>query len=378
MQSAHSANCSLLEPWLRLRAIDGVGDATILSLLQVWATPEAVLKADFDELIERGCSRRLADAIKKEPSKNACRLIDRELSALQQSSCAVCTILDPSYPARLRMIADPPPLLYVSGALLEEDAVAVAVVGARRATAGGCLLTEELARDLAAAGVSVVSGLARGIDAAAHRGALSGGGRTIAVLGCGIDRTYPTEHARLRRRIEEQGAVVSEVPMGTAPEPHNFPRRNRIISGLSLGVVVTEAALDSGSLITAQLACEQGREVFAIPGSIKADTGRGTNALIKQGAALVECADDVIRALTPQLEEPMRRNMHRSRFDHAVRGPLEGQERLVYEALSHEPRTVDEVAELIRAPVSMVTATLLSLELNRQARQLGGQRFVRA
>jgi len=378
MQPPPATNWSLLEPWLRLRAIDGLGDATILSLLQVWPTPEAALSADFDELIERGCSRRLADAIKKGPSKNACRMIDRELLALRRSSYTVCTILDPSYPVRLRTISDPPCLLYVSGALHEEDAVAVAVVGARRATAAGCLLTEELARDLVTAGVSVVSGLARGIDAAAHRGALSGGGRTIAVLGCGIDRTYPSEHAKLRRQIEEQGAVVTEVPIGTAPEPYNFPRRNRIISGLSLGVVVTEAALDSGSLITAQLACEQGREVFAVPGSVKVDTGRGTNALIKQGAALVECADDVVRVLTPQLEEPMRRNMHRSRSEPAGRGPLDGQERLVYEALSYEPRTVDEVAELIHAPVSIVTATLLSLELNRQARQLGGQRFVRA
>lgn len=378
MQSANATNWSLLEPWLRLRAIDGLGDATILSLLQVFPTPEVVLKAGFDELIERGCSRRLADAIKKGPSKSACRLIDTELSELRKTLYTVWTVLDPSYPARLRMIPDPPPLLYVSGALLEEDAVAVAVVGARRATAGGCLFTEELARDLAAAGVSVVSGLARGIDAAAHRGALSGGGRTIAVLGCGIDRTYPSEHARLRCQIEEQGAVVTEVPIGTAPEPHNFPRRNRIISGLSLGVVVTEAALDSGSLITAQLACEQGREVFAVPGSIKADTGRGTNALIKQGAALVECADDVVRVLTPQIDKPMRKNLQRSRFDPAGHGPLDGQERLVYEALSHEPRTVDEVAELIHEPVAIVTATLLSLELNRQARQLGGQRFVRA
>ncbi|MDF0645069.1 MAG: DNA-processing protein DprA [Nitrospira sp.] len=377
MQSRHPTDQSLLAPWLRLRAIDGLGDATILSLLQIWATPEAVLKADFHELIERGCSRRLAAAITKGPSEKACRLVDRELSVLRQSMYTVHTILDASYPARLRMIPDPPPLLYVSGALLEADAFAVAVVGARRATAGGCLLTEELARDLAEAGVSVVSGLARGIDAAAHQGALSGGGRTIAVLGCGIDRTYPSEHARLRRQIEEQGAVVTEVPINTAPEPHNFPKRNRIISGLSLGVVVTEAALESGSLITARLACEQGREVFAVPGSVKSDTCRGTNALIKQGAALVECADDVVQALTPQLEEPMRRKVRRSRLDPTTPERLDEQERLVYEALSHEPRTVDEVAEIIHAPVSIVTATLLSLELNRQARQLGGQRFVR-
>lgn len=370
-------NESLLEPWLRLRAIDGLGNATILSLLQVLATPEAVLRASVDELIERGCSRRLAEAIKAGPSEDALRGIDRELSALRRSACTVSTILDPSYPSRLRMIADPPMLLYISGALREEDALAVAVVGARRATVGGCQLTEELARDLAAAGFSIVSGLARGIDAAAHRGALSCGGRTIAVLGCGIDRTYPSEHAKLRRQIEEQGAVVTEVPIGTAPEAHNFPRRNRIISGLSLGVVVTEAALDSGSLITAQLACEQGREVFAVPASVKADTGHGTNALIKQGAALIECADDVVRSLTPQLEEPMRRNVRRPRFNSTTSDSMDEQQRLVYEALSHEPRTVDEVAELIHAPVSMVTVTLLSLELNRQVRQLGGQRFIR-
>ncbi len=184
------------------------------------------------------------------------------------------------------MIADPPPLLYITGTLTEQDELAVAIVGARRATAAGRAMTEELSHDLAGAGMTVVSGLARGVDAAAHRGALAAQGRTIAVLGCGIDRTYPPEHERLRRQIEERGAILSEVPMGAPPHGHHFPRRNRIISGLSLGVIVTEAAINSGSLITARLAAEQGREVFAVPGFVKEDTSRGTNALAQRGRGL--------------------------------------------------------------------------------------------
>ena len=211
------------------------------------------------------------------------------------------------------MIADPPPLLYITGTLTEQDELAVAIVGARRATAAGCAMTEELSHDLAGAGMTVVSGLARGVDAAAHRGALAAQGRTIAVLGCGIDRTYPPEHERLRRQIEERGAILSEVPMGAPPHSHHFPRRNRIISGLSLGVIVTEAAISSGSLITARLAAEQGREVFAVPGFVKEDTSRGTNALLKEGAALIERAQDVIDAVLPQLEPALRLRLQPSR-----------------------------------------------------------------
>ena len=296
----------VLESWLRLQAIDGVGDVTVLRLVRAWHSPEAVLRASRDELIESGCSPQLADAIRRGPDRSACQSIERELTAIERKRIEVRALLDPTYPTRLKMIADPPPLLYITGTLTEQDELAMAIVGARRATAAGRAMTEELSHDLAGAGMTVVSGLARGVDAAAHQGALAAKGRTIAVLGCGIDRTYPPEHERLRRQIEERGAILSEAPMGAPPHSHHFPRRNRIISGLSLGVIVTEAAIRSGSLITARLAAEQGREVFAVPGFVKEDTSRGTNALLKEGAALIERAQDVIDAILPQLEQPLR------------------------------------------------------------------------
>ena len=180
--------------------------------------------------------------------------------------------------------------------------------------------------------MTVVSGLARGVDAAAHRGALAAQGRTIAVLGCGIDRTYPPEHERLRRQIEERGAILSEVSVGAPPHSHHFPRRNRIISGLSLGVIVTEAAINSGSLITARLAAEQGREVFAVPGFVKADTSRGTNALLKEGAALIERAQDVIEAVMPQLEPALRLRLQPSREKNERDDQLGKEEQLVYDS----------------------------------------------
>jgi DNA processing protein len=289
----------------------------------------------------------------------------------------VRTILDSSYPARLRTIHDPPLLLYTSGGMTDADDLAVALVGARNATAAGRVITEELAGDLAGSGVTVVSGLARGIDAAAHRGALAGGGRTIAVLGCGIDMTYPTEHRTLRREIEERGAVLSELPIGSPPQSRNFPRRNRIISGLSLGVVVTEAAAGSGSLITAQFAAEQGREVFAVPGFVKEATSRGTNALLKDGATLVERAADVLEALWPQLDPSLRATLKHPRAEDRRTEDFGIQERLVYDALSYEPKIVDRIVEESCLAVPVVMAALLSLELRRCVRQLSGQRYLR-
>ena len=367
----------VLESWLRLQAIDGAGDLTVLRLVRAWLSPDAVLRASRDELIQRGCSSQLADAIRRGPDRSACRSIERELMAVERERVEVRSLLDPAYPARLKMIADPPPLLYITGTLTEQDELAVAIVGARRATPAGRAMTEELSRDLAEAGMTVVSGLARGVDAAAHRGALAAQGRTIAVLGCGIDRTYPPEHERLRRQIEEQGAILSEVPMGSPPHSHHFPRRNRIISGLSLGVIVTEAAVGSGSLITARLAAEQGREVFAVPGFVKEDTSRGTNALLKEGAALIERAQDVIDAVLPQLEPALRLRLQPSREKSVSHDHLGKEEQLVYDALSYDPLTVDEVIVATGLSVSIVMASLLSLELQQRVRPLPGQRYLR-
>ena len=374
--SRQSMTRSGLEPWLRLRAIEGVGDLTIVRLVCAWRSPEAVLCASRDELIQNGCSPQLADAIRRGPDSPACRSIERELTVIERERIEVRNLLDPAYPARLKLIADPPPLLYITGTLTGQDALAVAIVGARRATAAGRAMTEELSHDLAGAGMTVVSGLARGVDAAAHRGALAAQGRTIAVLGCGIDRTYPPEHERLRRQIEEQGAILSEVPMGAPPHSHHFPRRNRIISGLSLGVIVTEAAIGSGSLITARLAAEQGREVFAVPGFVKEDTSRGTNALLKEGAALIECAQDVIDVILPQLEPGLRLRLQPSREKNEQRDHLDGEEQRVYDALSYDPRTVDDVIVTTGLSVPTVMASLLSLELRQRVKQLPGQRYI--
>ena len=373
--SGHRMTRARLESWLRLRAIDGVGDLTALRLVRAWHSPEAVLRASHDDLIQSGCSPQLAGAIRRGPDSPACRSLERELNAIERGCIEVRSVLDPTYPRRLKMIADPPPLLYITGTLTEQDELAVAIVGARRATAAGRVMTEELSHDLAALGVTVVSGLARGVDAAAHRGALAAQGRTIAVLGCGIDQTYPPEHERLRRQIEERGAILSEVPVGAPPHSHHFPRRNRIISGLSLGVIVTEAAINSGSLITARLAAEQGREVFAVPGFVKEATSRGTNALLKEGAALIEHAQDVIDAVMPQLEPALRLQPFREKN---VRGDHLGkEEQLVYDALSYEPLTVDDVIVTTGLSVPTVMASLLSLELRQRVRPLPGQRYLR-
>lgn len=367
-----------LESWLKLQAIDGVGDRTLLALLREWENPDAVLCASIDELMERGCSAKLARLISQGPDTQACRHIDRQLNGIRLGRIMVCTILDAAYPVRLRMIQDPPPLVYMSGSVKEEDELALAVVGARRATEEGCVVTEGLAKELAAAGFTIVSGLARGVDAAAHRGALAARGRTIAVLGCGIDQTYPPEHERLRREIEAQGAIVSEFPFGTPPHSKHFPRRNRIISGLSLGVVVTEAAVSSGSLITAGLAADQGREVFAVPGFVNSAMSRGTNALIKQGAALIERAEDVIESIIPQLDERMRSWLNQTPKGHKKnRDRFGNKEQLVYDALSHAPSTVDHLVEHTGLDVPEVVAALLSLELGHHIRQLPGQRYLK-
>jgi DNA processing protein len=376
-ETGRTSSPASLEAWMRLRAIAGVGDHIALVLVREWGTPEAVLRATAAELRDKGCSAKLADAIVRGPDHDACRRIAGELHAIECRRIEVRSILDCHYPRRLLAIADPPPLLYVAGSLHESDEMAIAVVGARRATPAGRLVTERLAHGLADAGFTIVSGLARGIDAAAHRGALAARGRTIAVLGCGLGSTYPSEHERLRRDIEEHGAVLSELSLDAPPHSGHFPRRNRIISGLSFGVVVVEAAIDSGSLITAGLAAEQGREVFAVPGSVNSDTSRGTHALIKEGAALVERAQDVIDVILPQLEPAMKLRLSAAPVPYAPVEHLGNHERLVYDALSYEPLTVDHLLERTRLSVPSVMASLLSLELQQRVRQLPGQRYLR-
>lgn len=368
-----------LRAWLTLRAVRGLGDSALCWLVQAFGSPMHVLEASPEDLVATGrVSASVARAISEKLDQSARQGIDRELQSLERFSLSVITILDPEYPLRLRSITDPPPLLYVTGVLASDDQYAVAVVGTRRPTPAGRVLAEELSRGLAVAGFTIVSGLARGIDAAAHRGALAAGGRTLAVLGCGIDRTYPPEHDALRKQIEGAGAVLSELPLGSPPHGYHFPRRNRLISGLSLGVVVTEAAQQSGSLITARLAADQGREVFAVPGSIKEKGSRGPHSLIKQGAKLVEQVEDIIEELLSQVEGALRERL-------LARAPATGEsgsrpsqeEEQVYRLLSSELIHVDDLIARAGLPAARITSLLLSLEIKGFIRQFPGPCYVR-
>ena len=272
------------------------------------------------------------------------------------------------YPENLANIYDPPLVLYVRGKLKKEDERAVAIVGTRRATSYGKVAARKLARELAQAGITVVSGMARGIDTAAHEGALEAGGRTVAVLGCGVDIVYPPENSSLMQEIIRRGAVISEFPLGTRPLAYNFPRRNRIISGLSKGVVVVEAPLKSGAIITADYALEEGREVFAVPGPITSPYAKGTNRLIKEGAKIVEDISDILEELNLTRLKGVK-----SRIDLQ----LSFKEKTVLENLSYEPLHIDELVHRTKLPVWQVGDILTRLQLKGMVRELPGKLFIR-
>lgn len=279
---------------------------------------------------------------------------------------------DPGYPENLLQVFDPPPVVFIKGSLVSPDKLSVAVVGSRKPSPYGLLVAEKLAKDLAALGITVVSGMARGIDTAGHKGALAGSGRTVAVLGCGPDVVYPRENVKLMDKIVDNGAVISEYPLGTPPEPWHFPARNRIISGLSLGTVVVEAAEKSGALITADFALEQGRDVMAVPGNVVSPLSRGPHKLIRQGARLVEGAGDIIdemglERLFPIPEESAGRT-----------AKMSVEEESVYRLLSLEPVTLDELIDRTGFPPQKVMAALMYLEIKGLTRQMPGKLYVRA
>lgn len=368
-----------LEPWLLLRAVKGLSDGTFTKIVREFGSPQTVAKASIEQLQERGgISFKVAQAICDGPSPKARSHAESEAHHIEQQGVAVLTVLDPCYPSKLARIADPPPLLYMSGAFHPCDDRAIALVGARKATPRGLVFTEELSRTLATLGFTIVSGMARGVDAAAHWGALKAGGRTVAVLGCGIDHTYPPEHRKLREAIEAQGVVVSEFPLGTAPKPFNFPRRNRIISGLSYGVVVTQATQKSGSLITARYALEQNREVFAVPGSVKEGKHEGPHGLIKQGAKLVENVGDILEELLPQLDESFQDEVKNAASKPVQARPdLSTQEKEIYDLISETPVSVDEVLAQARFLPAEVMGILLALELKGMVQQAPGSCYIR-
>jgi DNA processing protein len=346
-------------PWLALGRIRGVGGVSFKKITARFADPAAVFRASAAELAEiEGLHRELIHSI---ANFNDWAEIDKEIQCARAAGVKMIPFSDAAYPASLRAIADPPPLLYVKGELRDNDSKAVAIVGSRSASDYGRRIARDLARGLVSFGLTVVSGMARGIDGMAHESALQAGGRTLAVLGSGVDRAYPPEHETLYRRISESGAVISELPMGARPIAFNFPARNRLISGLSLGVVVVEATEKSGSLITASLAAEQGREVFAVPGEAGASRSRGSHRLIRQGAKLVESVDDIIEEIAPQLS---RRNgdggpdSARSLPENS--GPAARQ---IFALLKETSLQVDQVIEQSGLPASQVLQVLLDLEL---------------
>ncbi len=349
--------------WLALKMVRGIGAVVYGTLVRAFGTPRAVFGAGEDALVCAGVRADLARAIHTFHDWAAA---DRQVAAMRRCGTTLVTFDDPSYPVNLRQIHDPPPFLFVNGRLQARDALAVAVVGSRRVSAYGLRLTREITEGLAGYGVTVVSGMARGTDAQAHWTALRAGGRTIAVTGSGIDVIYPSEHHALFREIARQGAVVTELWMGTRPDAENFPSRNRIISGLTVGTVVIEAAEKSGSLITATLATEQGREVFAVPGAVGERT-RGTHRLIREGAKLTERVEDVLEEIAPHL---LRR---------AARcGPVElaGEEALIVDCMRHETVHIDEIIARSGLPAARVLPALLALELKGAVQQLSGKYFV--
>jgi len=357
--------------WIGLSSIPGVGRITFRKLVDLFGSPERALSASLEDLRKIGrLSDKVAAAIGSFPWQEHAK---RELAKAAEANVTIVTADNPAYPESLRNTPDPPPCLYVKGALRAEDRNAIAIVGTRKPTHYGTTVTRRIAAELSSAGFTIISGMARGIDTQAHRGALTAKGRTIAVLGCGIDVVYPPENKGLMEELghAECGAVVTENPFGTQPEAGYFPSRNRIISGLSLGTVIIEAAEDSGSLITAKYTLEQGRKLFAVPGNIGSLTSKGTNSLIKRGAILVESVEDILRTLGMQKQD---------------KGPvtparplpaLTQEETAVLCCITNEPKHIDIIMNESRSNAGKLSGVLINLELKGLAKQLPGKYFVR-
>ncbi|MFC2071319.1 DNA-processing protein DprA [Chloroflexota bacterium] len=353
--------------WVGFSRVSGIGRVRFSQLENYFGSLENAWKATSAELKRSGLDSGSIRAITSWRPKIS---LETEMEKLERYGVKVFTWHDQDYPARLKEIYDYPPLLYIRGSLLPEDEWCLAVVGTRRATVYGRQVAEEIAADLARSKITIVSGLAKGIDSVAHHSALEAGGRTIAIFACGLDVVYPGENADLARRIMQQGALVSEYPLGTRPRADNFPRRNRIMSGLSLGVLVVEAGETSGAVITANLALEQNREVFAIPGSILSPASRGTNHLIQEGAKLVSDYTDILEelnltAVAQQVE--MKELM-----------PPSDTESLLLKQLGAEPAHIDEVCRSSGLSISTVSSTLAMMELKGLVKQVGAMNYALA
>ncbi len=365
------------EALIALNMAGGVGSMRLKKLLDHFGTAERVLRGSEGQLAAvAGLPRNVAANIRAFSE----RKLTAEIAGARKKNITILTLADEAYPQQLKTIPDPPIVLYVKGGLRREDERACAIVGSRRASMYGLSQAERLSFELAHRGFTIVSGCALGIDAAAHRGALKAGGRTIAVMGCGLEHVYPAEHKKLADAVSRQGAVISEFPLGMRPLRQNFPCRNRIISGLSLGVVIAEAARKSGALITADCALEQGREVFALPGRIDSLSSWGAHEMIKQGAKLVTSVDDIIEEFDGYVSEgtvrPADRRVPCRQEQVSLHGDAD--QALVYQAVGATPVSWDEIIERTQMHASRLSEALLYLRLKKLITQLPGKQFVRA
>jgi DNA processing protein len=351
--------------WVGFNLVKGIGAARLRVLLQYFGDIESAWNASPQALASTGLGSKVIETFLQ-----VRREVDLEsvMKRIQSKGITVLTWEDETYPRRLKEIDQPPPVLYLRGSLLPADEWTVAIVGTRRITAYGRQVTEEIATTLARSGVTIVSGLARGVDSVAHKAALDAGGRTIGVLGSGVDVIYPNEHRLLAERMVASGALLSDYAPGTSPDGVNFPPRNRIISGLSLAVIVVEAGQQSGALITAEFAAEQGRDVFAVPGNINSPQSVGCNSLIQQGARPLLQARDVLEALDLTMVQEQR--TARSIL------PADATEQQLLAMIGQQPVHIDDIRHQINLPVEQVTAALAMMELKGMVRSVGGMRYV--
>ena len=357
--------------WLALQMTPGLGNVACKNLIDKFDSPEQIFQASLSELTE-------VEGVRNEAARNIVDLKlptdpSEELRRVEECGARIIPFLDPAYPLALREIHDPPILLYLKGKNIPQKAIFIGVVGSRNPTPYGIKSAEKIGQGLGRRGLGVVSGMARGIDSAAHWGCLAGRGFTVAVLGTGVDITYPASNKKLADKIIREGAVISEFPLGTPPEPKNFPIRNRIISGLTKGVVVVEATKKSGSLITASLALEQGREVFAVPGSIHSFKSKGCHFLIKQGARLIENSDDILDELGLNYD-------YAPKTDTFKEGPLprmDESEKAVFDLIGDYPLHIDQISRQGNMPPGKAASILMRMELKGIIRQLPGKMFVR-
>jgi DNA processing protein len=361
-----AANLSdLRKYWVGFNLVKGIGAARLRRLIDYFGSVEAAWIAPSQSLLAAGLNQKLVENFLLLRSDVS---LDRVWERLQESGIKVLTWEDQAYPKRLIEIDQPPPVLYLRGDLLPEDDWAVAVVGTRRITGYGRQVAEEISSFLANNGITVISGLARGVDSVAHKSALDAGGRSLAVLGNGVDQIYPPEHRRLADAIVQHGALISDYPPGTPPDSVNFPPRNRIISGLSQAVVIVEAGERSGALITANFAAEQGRDVFAVPGNINAPQSKGTNRLIQQGANPLLDAQEILEMLN--LTQIVEHRAARAAL------PVDPTEARLLGVIGHEPRHIDDICRQSDLPIDQVSATLALMELKGIVRQVGGMNYV--